>query len=243
MRDLASEYGYELDRGDDARRLWNAAIEQGDVLSMFDLGFFLWWSDDFAGAAEAFQRAIDAGNPRGHMEMGFLLADNERDMEGALAAFERAQEAGVGGASLQVGWQLARLGRLDEAEPALRGACEQGYMEAGDILHDVLWNLNRPEEADQVLEETARWATSRVSLDYREMLGRALGEELTDADVKEFIEEEADPDITSREVAALLYDAAGLSEVETRLEFFVRDGSEEAAEFLAALRAKTGRAP
>jgi TPR repeat protein len=239
MHNLALLFAYELDRVDDARRLWHAAIERGDPLAMFDLGFFRWYEGDFRGAEEAFQRAIDEGNPSGHLHMGFLLIDEDRD-EDALAAFERAAALGLDEAWTHVGWRLARLARLDEAEAALRRGREVGDVVSDDILHDVLEAQGRSEEAEAVLQELSDWARDEVSLDYRHLLATLSGEGLRAEALEQWTKEECDSR-TQPEVAALLFDAPRLAEVETRSKLRIAYGDDEALDALAELYEKTGR--
>ncbi len=228
----------DLQRPEDARRLFEDAIERGDRRAMFDLGYLLWELGDHTGAAAAFNKAADAGDPRAHLELGFLLADQERDEE-ALTEFEEAASLGVDEAWTQAGWQLARLGRLDEAEAVLRRAWEQGDRVSGDILHDVLTALGRRDEAEAVLREAIKWARTEVSLDYRQVLAKFNAEELPDDELKAWAW--AEDDRTPLELAALLYDAARLAEAETRLKLAIENGDDEAAAKLTELYEKTGR--
>ena len=236
---LAMLYAETLDRPEHAWRLLERQIACGDRRAMFDLGYLRRGRKDYAGAADAFQRAIEAGDPRGHLEMGFLLADDERDEE-ALAAFEEAAMGGVDEALTQAGWQLARLGRLNEAETMLRRARERGDLRAGGILADVLDKLSHPDEAAAIRAEANEWAKRSVSLDYRVFLVELDGEKLDAEGLEAWLAEEVTSE-TAIELAALLYDSARLAEAETRLGLALEYGDESASPKLIRLYDKTGR--
>jgi TPR repeat protein len=238
---LALLYAYKLERPDDALRFWHAAIDHGDLLAMFDFGFYLWYIGETRAAAKAFEQATEAGAARGPLELGFLLLDEERE-EDALNAFERAAALGVDEAWTHVGWRRARLGHLNDAERALRWARDLGEMVSGDILTDVLEALGRNDEAEATFREVTEWAASEVSMEYRDLLPTLDGEGLYEDELAQWISAECDSR-TPPEVAALLFDAPRLAEAETRLQLKSDNADAAAAETLVDLYVKTGRKP
>jgi hypothetical protein len=239
---LASLYASVLDRPDEARRLYQVAVERGDLRAMFDLAFMLWRAGDQAGAEAALRLAGDTGCPLAHLQLGLLLADQRRD-DDALEAFRHAVAGGEQDAWLQVGWQLARLGRLEEARGALdKARGEAANPVAGAILRDVLVALGDEDTAESVFAETVAWARRSVSLRYRDLLGELDGEDSREQDLKAWAKEELDPR-APLELAALLFDTARLAAAETRLRLAAKSGVEEARRKLTELYDLTGRAP
>jgi tetratricopeptide (TPR) repeat protein len=121
------------------------ALSPGDPLLMLDMGFCLEQSGDIEGAIalgrEALQHAPDF--PGALNFLGYLLADNNRELPQALELIQRAlqQDPGNGAYLDSYGWVLYRLGRLDEARVQLESALAQTGGDA--VVHEHLGDVYR----------------------------------------------------------------------------------------------------
>jgi superkiller protein 3 len=112
------------------------------------IGFLLAEREDFPGAIEAFERAIDLepGDAAAHFNVGFILQRIGRHPE-AIARFERAIEANrhVDRAWYGLGLSLAHLGQLEPAAEKLQEAARLQPMNpyAGYQLAGVWHRLGR----------------------------------------------------------------------------------------------------
>lgn len=112
---------------------------------MLDHGYCLEQSGNVTAAIElgreALRLAPDA--PSALNFLGYLLADNSRELPEALGLIERAleQDPGNGAYVDSYGWVLFRLGRLDEARARLEQALE---LTGGDpVIHEHLGDVYR----------------------------------------------------------------------------------------------------
>jgi tetratricopeptide (TPR) repeat protein len=145
----------------DARR-WPAAVEAwhdarrlapADPRLMLDLGFCLEQSGDVPAAIQMGRDALaHAPDFPGALNfLGYLLADNSRELPEALEMIRRAlqQDPGNGAYVDSYGWVLYRLGRLEEARVQLESALS---LTGGDpVIHehlgDVYRDLHMPDRA------------------------------------------------------------------------------------------------
>lgn len=121
------------------------ALAPRDPLLMLDHGFCLEQSGDVAAAIELGREALvhAPGYPGALNFLGYLLADNGRDLQEALGLITRAleQDPGNGAYVDSYGWVLYRLGRLDEARTQLERALE---LTGGDpVIHEHLGDVYR----------------------------------------------------------------------------------------------------
>lgn len=144
---LLARIHQDAKRWPEAIAAWRSArqLAPDDPLIMLDLGFCLEQSGDVAGAIamgrEAIKRAPDY--PGALNFLGYLLADNSRDLEEALGLITRAleQDPGNGAYLDSYGWVLYRLGRLEEARKQLEGALT---LTGGDpVVHEHLGDVYR----------------------------------------------------------------------------------------------------
>jgi tetratricopeptide (TPR) repeat protein len=163
-RRLLARVYQDARRWPEAVAAWRAARELAprDPLLMLDMGFCLEQSGDVAGAIdlgrEALSRAPDY--PGALNFLGYLLADNGRDLDEALGLITRAleQDPDNGAYVDSYGWVLYRLGRLEEARKQLEGALT---LTGGDpVIHEHLGDVYR----DLRLLDRAR-AQYRASLE------------------------------------------------------------------------------
>lgn len=134
---------------------WRAAraLAPDDPLMMLDLGYCLERSGDLDAAIELGRAALARvpDYPGALNFLGYLLADNGRDLEEALALIRRAVEQDPdNGAYLDsYGWVLYRLGRLPEARTQLETAVVRtgGDPVVHEHLGDVYRDLSMPAEA------------------------------------------------------------------------------------------------
>lgn len=129
------------------------ALAPRDPLMMLDQGYCLEQSGDVAAAIELGREALaHAPDFPGALNfLGYLLADNGRELPEALELVRRAveQDPGNGAYVDSYGWTLYRLGRLEEARDHLEQAVA---LTGGDpVVHehlgDVYRDLGRPERA------------------------------------------------------------------------------------------------
>jgi tetratricopeptide (TPR) repeat protein len=90
--------------------------------------------------------------------LGYTLADHSKDLNRALKLIERAYAAAPKNSAIldSLGWVLFRQGHVAEAEPYLRAAYQDDR--GGDIaahLGEVLWQLGRPADAEQIWSDAA----------------------------------------------------------------------------------------
>ena len=90
--------------------------------------------------------------------LGYTLADHSKDLNRARKLIERAYAAAPKNSAIldSFGWVLFRRGHVAEAEPYLRAAYQDDR--GGDIaahLGEVLWQLGRPADAEQIWSEAA----------------------------------------------------------------------------------------
>ena len=90
--------------------------------------------------------------------LGYTLADHSKDLNRARKLIERAYAAAPKNSAIldSFGWVLFRQGHVAEAEPYLRAAYQDDR--GGDIaahLGEVLWQLGRPADAEQIWSEAA----------------------------------------------------------------------------------------
>jgi tetratricopeptide (TPR) repeat protein len=90
--------------------------------------------------------------------LGYTLADHSRQLARARALIERAYAAAPKNAAIldSLGWVLFRQGHSAEAESYLRAAYADDR--GGDIaahLGEVLWRLDRPDDADRIWSDAA----------------------------------------------------------------------------------------
>lgn len=228
-----------LRRPDDAVRLWRAAADRGDRRAMFDLALHCWDIDDRGAAKDALQQLGYAGEPRGYLVLGLMLAE-ENEPEAALNAFQRAASAGVADAWTEVGWVLEELERRDEAEAALRRGYDAGDLAAAAILQRVLRSQGKETEAQALAAAAAERARRHVRLEYRTLLSALDGEGLKEEELSGWITDEF-PEPVPRELAALVFDSPRLAEAITRLKLAIEYGDEEAIVDLARLYEMLGR--
>ena len=121
------------------------ALAPAEPSLMLDMGFCLEQSGDVPGAIalgrEALARTPDL--PAALNFLGYLLADNGRDLPEALELIRRAveQDPHNGAFVDSYGWALYRLGRLEEARVQLESALE---LTGGDpVIHEHLGDVYR----------------------------------------------------------------------------------------------------
>lgn len=121
------------------------ALAPRNPLVMLDLGFCLEQSGDLDGAIalgrEALEHAPDF--PGALNFLGYVLADNNRELPQALALIRKAldQDPDNGAYVDSYGWALYRLGRLDEAREQLESAL---VLTGGDaVIHEHLGDVYR----------------------------------------------------------------------------------------------------
>jgi tetratricopeptide (TPR) repeat protein len=90
--------------------------------------------------------------------LGYTLADHSKDLNRARKLIERAYAAAPKNSAIldSFGWVLFRQGHVAQAEPYLRAAYQDDR--GGDIaahLGEVLWQLGRPADAEQIWSEAA----------------------------------------------------------------------------------------
>jgi tetratricopeptide (TPR) repeat protein len=90
--------------------------------------------------------------------LGFTLADHSKSLSRAHKLIERAHEAAPRNSAIldSMGWVLFRQGQAIEALPYLTAAYADDH--DGDIaahLGEVLWQLGKPHEAEQIWSEAA----------------------------------------------------------------------------------------
>lgn len=121
-----------------------------------------WERRDDIPRAEADLRKILVTEPENVAALnalGYTLADRTRRYQEALELIQRARVAEPDNPAIidSHGWVLHRLGRNEEALVQLRRAWSLARdAEIGAHLAEVLWALQRPEEARQALAEAAR---------------------------------------------------------------------------------------
>jgi tetratricopeptide (TPR) repeat protein len=121
------------------------ALAPRDPLLMLDHGYCLEQSGDVGAAIEMGREALrHAPDYPGALNfLGYLLADNDRDLPEALGLITRAleQDPGNGAYVDSHGWVLYRLGRLEEARSRLQQALE---LTGGDpVIHEHLGDVFR----------------------------------------------------------------------------------------------------
>ena len=90
---------------------------------------------------------------------GYTLADHNRELARARALIERAYAAAPRNAAIldSLGWVLYRQGHDEQALPYLSAAyAEDRGADIGAHYGEVLWQLGRHAEADEVWDEVAR---------------------------------------------------------------------------------------
>lgn len=112
---------------------------------MLDLGFCLEQSGDLDGAIALGREALDHAPdfPGALNFLGYVLADNNRELPQALALIRKAldQDPDNGAYVDSYGWALYRLGRLDEAREQLESAL---VLTGGDaVIHEHLGDVYR----------------------------------------------------------------------------------------------------
>ncbi len=97
-------------------------------------------------------------DPAAQNALGYTLADHSRDLPRARKLIESAYAAAPKNAAIldSLGWVLYRQGHAAEAESYLRAAYADDR--GGDIaahLGEVLWQLGKPADADQIWSEAS----------------------------------------------------------------------------------------
>lgn len=146
-RRLLARIYQDARRWPEAIAAWREALALAprNPLVMLDLGFCLEQSGDVEGAIgmgrEVLGHAPDF--PGALNFLGYLLADNNRELPQALALIRKAldQDPDNGAYVDSYGWALYRLGRLDEAREQLETALA---LTGGDpVIHEHLGDVYR----------------------------------------------------------------------------------------------------
>jgi tetratricopeptide (TPR) repeat protein len=139
------------------------------------LGAILLESGDRAGAREAFQRALEGGDPE---QAGYAaanlgrMAHHDGQAEQAEALLRRGAEAGVGSAVLDLAEVLAKSGRWAEAEPLFRQAVALGVPKSLLSLGALLLRLGHEQEAEDCLRRALAQGDGRAVADLGGLLLR-----------------------------------------------------------------------
>lgn len=160
-----------------ALQVYNRALEIApeDVDLLYGRGVLRAALGDVDGAEEDLRRVLEKAPGDAHAQnaLGYTLADQGENLAEAQQLVSSALEKKPESATIldSKGWVLYRLGRLEEALEYLRKAWNKGKVaEIGAHLGEVLWELEKVEQARQVWREAAAEdAENRVLL---ETLGR-----------------------------------------------------------------------
>ncbi|MCC6349712.1 MAG: tetratricopeptide repeat protein [Candidatus Eisenbacteria bacterium] len=148
-RTLLARIYQDSRRWPEAVEAWRAAraLAPDDPQLMLDQGYCLERAGDIAGAIELGRKALErAPEMAGALNfLGYLLADNGRDLEEALGLVTRAlaQDPDNGAYVDSYGWVLYRLGRLAEARTqlenalAITGGDPEIHEHLGDVYRDL----------------------------------------------------------------------------------------------------------
>jgi TPR repeat protein len=149
----------DLDR---ARRLYQRAIDLGDVGAINDLGT-TWHGLDRDKEREWYERAVAAGNPMGHYNLGTQLWEDGKAANDPLLLeeAERLLRVAVADGNLDAHHNLGQLlvhrddpAAQAEGERLLRTASDRGHLGARFALTDVLkQDPSRVDEAEAILRE------------------------------------------------------------------------------------------
>lgn len=176
-RRLLARVYQDAKRWPEAARAWAEArsLAPRDPVLMLDHGFCLEQSGDVEGAIELGREALrHAPDLPGALNfLGYLLADNDRDLPEALGLITRAveQDPGNGAFVDSHGWVLYRLGRLDEARARLEqavvltGGDPVVHEHLGDVYRDLRLNDRAREQYRASLAADSHNARVRSKLD------------------------------------------------------------------------------
>jgi len=146
-RRLLARVYQDAKRWPEAASAWGEAraLAPRDPLLMLDHGYCLEQSGDVAGAIELGREALrHAPDFPGALNfLGYLLADNNRELPEALGLITRAleQDPDNGAFVDSHGWVLYRMGRLEEARARLEQAI---VLTGGDpVVHEHLGDVYR----------------------------------------------------------------------------------------------------
>jgi len=118
---------------------------------------------------------LKPGDTEAMNALGYTLADAGQKLDEALGFIEKALAAKPGEPAIvdSYGWALYRLGRLAEAEQALRRAyAKQPDAEVAAHFGEVLWQAGKKDEARRVWAEgRAKDAQNKVLLETLQRLG------------------------------------------------------------------------
>lgn len=175
-RRLLARIHQDAKRWPEAVAAWREAraLAPRDPLLMLDHGFCLEQSGDVDGAIDLGRGALEVAPdlPGALNFLGYLLADNGRELPEALDLIRRAveQDPHNGAYVDSYGWVLYRLGRLEEARVqleaalALTGGDPVIHEHLGDVYRDLRMTERAREQYRASLQADARNARVRTKL-------------------------------------------------------------------------------
>ncbi|MCG5529378.1 tetratricopeptide repeat protein [Halorhodospira halochloris] len=156
---------------DAALAVYSEALEAvgTDVDLLYGRGVLRAMMGDDVSAEEDLRRVLELApdDPHAMNALGYTLADNDRDLVEALELITKALEKRPNSAAIldSKGWVLYRLGRLEEALEYLERAWEQEKdAEIGAHLGELLWELDKPDKAQQVWRQAVEIDSSHSVL-------------------------------------------------------------------------------